>query len=124
EWGGGVEQQAVDGHAVWLVFVPLLRRLPVFALRQRLLLLADEPGLDRGQLAHEVTDLDDEVANDRKVAERLHANRAWRVVGQERGAGELGLAIDGHAAAATDAHPAGPALRQRAVHVILDVVEA
>src|SRR5262249_50033556 len=40
---GGVAQHAVDAHAVLLVLVQLFRRLPVLALRQRLLLGSDDP---------------------------------------------------------------------------------
>src|SRR5262249_24981467 len=75
-------------------------------------------------LGHEVGDLDDEVADHGKVAQRLHAYRARLVPGQERRAGELRLAVDGHAATPADAHPAGPAIGQRAVEPVLDVVEA
>src|SRR5437870_785305 len=62
---GGVAEHAVDAHAELLVLVQLLRRLSVFTLRERFLLLANEPRLDRGQLAHEVADLNNEVANER-----------------------------------------------------------
>ena len=59
-----------------------------------------------------------------KVAERLHADRPGRVVRQERGARQLRLAVDRHAAAAADAHAARPAVRQRAVEAVLDVIQA
>ena len=59
-----------------------------------------------------------------KVAERLHADRSRRVVGQEGGARQLRLAVDRHAAAAADAHAARPAVGQRAVDAVLDVVQA
>src|SRR5215208_4181830 len=121
---GGVAQHAVDAHAELLVLVHLIRRLPVFALGQWLLLGADEPRLDPRQLPHEVADLDDQVANDGKVAQRLYAHGARGVVRQEGGARQLRLAVDGHAAAPTDAHPARPAVRERSVQLVLDEVEA
>src|SRR5882672_4212558 len=99
-----IAQHAVDAHAELLVLVHLLWRLAVFALRQRLLELAHDPRLDGDELPHEVADVDDEVADDGKVGERLDADRRRRVVGQERGAGQLRLSVDHHAAAPADAH--------------------
>ena len=61
---------------------------------------------------------------DRKVAQRLDANRPGRVVVQECRARELRLAVHRHAAAAADAHAARPAVRERAVDLVLDVIEA
>src|SRR2546422_7956344 len=76
------------------------------------------------QLPHEITDLDDELADHGEAAQRLDADGAGTVIGEERGAGQPRLAVDGHSAAPADAHPAGPAVRQRAVELILDVVQA
>jgi hypothetical protein len=56
------------------------------------------------------------------VAQRLHADHAL-IVAQERLAGELRLAVDHHPAAAAHRHVAGPAIRERRVEVLLDVVQ-
>ena len=45
------------------------------------------------------------------------------VVGEEGGAGELRLAVHHHAAAAAHGHAARPAVRERAVDLVLDVVQ-
>ena len=58
-----------------------------------------------------------------KFAERLDRHRARGVVGQEGRAGQPGLPVDVHPAAAADAHPARPPERQRRVDLVLDVVE-
>src|SRR5438105_10090258 len=57
-----------------------------------------------------------QVANDREVTQRLHAHRARRVVAQEGGAGQLGLAVDGHAATAATAHPDRKSTRLNSSH--------
>src|SRR6266542_2270184 len=59
---GSVTQHAVDAHAELHVVVHLLRRLPVFAIGQRFVVLADDPGFHPAQFSHEVADLDDEIA--------------------------------------------------------------
>src|SRR5262249_1091189 len=92
--------------------------------RDRLVFLADQPGLDALQLGHEFVDRDHQVADNGKVAQRLHANAPFSGGGVEKGgAGEPGLAVDHHAAASADAHAAGPAKGERAAHLGLDVVE-
>src|SRR5262249_3843619 len=118
-----IAEHAVDAHAVLLVVLELLRGLPILTLGDRLLHLPYDPWLDAHQFPHEVPDVDDEVADDRKVAKRLDPDRSGRVVAEERGACELGLAVDGHPAAAADAHPARPPVRQRAIEAVLDVVQ-
>src|SRR5262245_15678061 len=106
----GVAAEAIDAHAELLVALQLLGRLQVFALGERFLFFADDPGLDGLQLVHEFGDLDDQVAHYGEKAQRFDADRA-RVVGrQESGAGQLGLAIDHHPATAADPHPATPAV--------------
>src|SRR4029450_4291510 len=109
----GVTQHAVDAHAELLVLVQLVRRLAVLAFRQWLLLIADDPWLHQDELPHEVADLDDEVTNDREVSERFDLHRPAAVLGQERLARELRLAVDGHAAAAAHAHATRTAQQER-----------
>src|SRR5215510_2780209 len=104
-----IAQHAVDAHTELLVFVKLLRRLQVLAFSQRFLVLANDVRFHAHEFAHEIADVDDEIADDREVAKRLDANRSGRVLGQERRARQLRLAIDRHPAAAADPHPAGPA---------------
>ena len=87
---GGVAEHAVDAHAELLVGVQLLRRLEVLAVdRRSLLVVTDDPRLDPRQLLHEVGDVDDEVADDGEVGQRLDPDGPGRVVGEERGAGQL-----------------------------------
>ena len=100
------------------------RRLPVLALGNGVLHLSHEPRRHQYELPHEIADVDDEVADDGKVAERLDADRAGRVVGEEGGARQLGLAVDGHPAASADPHAARPPVRERPVQVVLDVIQA
>ena len=106
-----------------MIRVDLFLCLEVLALGERLLVLADDPRLDRAQLVHEVAHIDNQVPDDREVGERLHDNLARVEAVQERLAGERGRAVDVHPAAAANAHAAGPAERERAVDVVLDVVE-
>jgi hypothetical protein len=84
----------------------------------------DDPGLDPRELLHEVRQVDHEVTHHGEVPERLDRDRTRRVVAEERPAGQFGLAVHGHAAAAADAHPARPAERQGGVDLVLDVVQA
>src|SRR6266700_2298934 len=121
---GRVAEHAVDAHPVLLVLLQLRRGLQVLALLDRLLLVADQPGLHRAELGQEVGQLHDQVPDDREVRQRLDPYRSRRVVGQERAAGELRLTVDVRAAAAADPHPARPAVRQGAVQLVLDVVQA
>src|SRR5439155_25764893 len=97
-----VAQHAVDAHAVLLVFVHLLRRLPVLSLGLRLLFRANQPRLDLDQLLHEIPDVHDQIADYREVAQRLDAHRTAAVLRKERGAGQLRLTIHRHAAAPAD----------------------
>src|SRR5262249_36659120 len=122
---GGVAEHAVDAHAVLLEFVQFGWSLQQLSLRFRdHVLVADQPRLDLRQLSDESTDLDDEVADHREVAQRLNADRAGAVIGKEGAAGQPWLTIDCHSAAPADAHAAGPAVRQRPVDLILNVVQA
>ncbi len=119
-----VTQHAVDAHAVLLVVFQLLGCLSVFAFGQRLFPLTHDPRLDAHQLSHEVAEVDDQVADDWKVSQRLDADGSRCVLGEKRRARQLRLSIDGHAAAAAYAHPAGPSERQRAIQPVLDVVQS
>src|SRR5678816_3674385 len=118
-----VAQHAVDAHAELLELVELVGRLQILALRYRLLMVTDDPRLHPNELPHEVADLHDEIADDGEIPERLDADGATGILGQERLAGELRLAVHGHPAAAAHAHAARPAKRQRPVQSILDVVQ-
>src|SRR3954447_11954933 len=60
---GRVAEHAVDAHAELLVLVQLVGRLQVFARLEWTLHVADHPRFDGRQLVHEVTDVDDEVAD-------------------------------------------------------------
>ena len=103
----------------WLVAV-------VEMLRQRRLIGVNQPRLDLLELRKEVGQLRNQVTNHWEVAERFDANlrSRLRVVRQERGAGELGLAVDHHAATAADAHSARPAEGESAILCVLDVVQS
>src|SRR5262249_52160456 len=120
---GGVTQHAVDAHDELVVLVKLVRCLQVLTVSKRFLLLSHDPRLDACKLAEEVTDLDDEIADDWKISERFDAHWSRTVVGQERRTGKLWLAVDRHAAAAADAHAARPTIGQGAINAVFDVVE-
>src|SRR5207245_9540319 len=66
---------------------------------------------------------DEQRADHQKVRQRLDADRPWIVVLEEGGAGELRLTVDHHSTAPADSHPARPAIRERPVYVVLDVVQ-
>src|SRR5688572_29832493 len=119
-----IAEHAVDAHAVLLVLVQLVRRLEMLPFGDWLLFVADDPGLHGNELAHEVADLHDEIADDGKVGERLHLHWSGRVVGEECRAGQLGLAVHHHPAASAHAHAARPAIRQRAVELVLHMVQS
>src|SRR5260370_725462 len=119
----GVAQHAVNAHAELLVVGQLLGSLEIFPFGNRLWRLGNQPGLELLQLVHEVVEVDHQVANDRKVGQRFDADGGGIVL-EKGGAGQLGLAVDHHAAAAAHAHAARPAIAERAVEVVLDVVES
>ena len=120
---GGIAQQTVDTHAVALVGVELAglcRYSP------------SERGFSSSRTIHGFTFLSfvmndvmstTEVTDHGEVAQGLDPNRAGRVLAQERGAGERGLAVHHHPAAAAHAHPARPPVRERAIERIFDVVD-
>ena len=70
----------------------------ILAFRQRLL-LSEHPGLDAHQLRM-VANFDNQVADVSRNSLRLDANGPWRVVREERRAGQLRFAVHGHPAAA------------------------
>ena len=107
---GGVAQHAVDAHAVLLVLSELFRRLQIFALGQRFRFLRNEPGLDPGELVHEIVEVDHQVADDREIGQRLDADSIGVVILEESGTGQFRLAVDHHAAAAAHTHAARPAI--------------
>src|SRR5262249_33814074 len=59
----------------------------------------------------------------REIGQRFHADRLRVIVFEEGRAGELGCAVHHHPAAAAHAHAAGPTVRQRAIHLVLQIVE-
>ena len=120
---GGVAEHAVDAHAELLVAVQLGRRLHVLGAQVVGLVLADQVGLDVVEFFHEAVDVDHEVPLDWEVDQWFHAYGTGHVVAQERGAGEGWFAVDLHAAGAADAHAAGPAKAERAVDVVLDMIQ-
>src|ERR1700737_3138785 len=118
-----VAQHAVDAHAELLEFVQFGWGLQVFAIIEGPLVLTDDPGLDSRQFGHEVTDVDNEIADHWEVSHRLHSHRPRQVIGKERRAPQFRVAVDRHTAAAAYAHPTRPSEAQRPVEVILDVVQ-
>jgi hypothetical protein len=104
--------------------IELRGRLAVRSLLHRARHARLDPRLHARELLHEIADVHDQVALDRKVLERLDPERTGREVAQEATAGKLRLARHHHPAAAADRHAAGPAVGERAVHVILDVLQA
>ncbi len=70
-----VAQHAVDTHAELLECIEFGRGLPVFAVFDGRFIMPDEPRLHTGQLGHEVTDVDNEIADHREVSHRLHPHR-------------------------------------------------
>src|SRR6266849_6117727 len=120
---GRVTEHAVDAFAELAELIDLLHRLAMLAGTERVLLLPDDPRFDGLQLVHEVLHVDDEVANDREVLERLDSDGSGPVVAEEGVAGELRGSVDHHPAAPADAHPARPPIAEAAVNVRLDVVE-
>src|SRR4029453_3960639 len=98
-----VAQHAVDAHAELLELVELVGGLQILALRHGFFVIADDPRLDLDELPHKGADLDDEIPDDGEVPERLDADRPTGVLGQERLAGELRLALHGPPPAS--AHP-------------------
>src|SRR5204862_5385097 len=70
---GGVAEHAVDAHAVLLVLVQVGRCLQQLTLPGPGVIVADQPRLDLRQLPHEITDLDDKVADHGEAAQRLDA---------------------------------------------------
>src|SRR5690606_4684073 len=82
-----------------------------------------EPRLHGGELAEERVGVDDEVAQDRGVRERLHDEAGRAVAAHERLAPQHGAAVDHDAAAPADGHPARPPERQRGVGVVLDPLQ-
>jgi hypothetical protein len=119
---GGVAEHAVDAHAEVPELFELLGRLAVRALLDGPLLGGQDPGLHALELVHEALEIDDEIANDGEVREGRHLD-AIAVVGQRILAGEARGAVHHHAAAPTHGHAARPAVRERAVDLVLDVVE-
>src|SRR5512133_734717 len=121
-WTGGVAEHAVDAVAELLVLRQLLWSLDVFAIDGGYVVTHD-PRLDPRQLLHEVVNVDDQITNYRKVAQRLYFDRAGCVVSEEGCTRQLRLALDVHSAAAADSHAARPAIRKAGVDVVLDVIE-
>src|SRR5260370_21761953 len=68
---GRVAEHAVDAFAELAELIDLIHGLAVLAGAKRQFLLADDPWLDGLQLVHEVLHVDDEVAHDREVLQRL-----------------------------------------------------
>src|SRR5439155_6117555 len=101
----------------------LRRGLQVFALRERARLPRHDVGLDALELADEILDADDQIALDRKMRQRLDAQLAGIVFAQERLAPQLGYAVDHRAATTADRHAARPAETERAIELILDVLQ-
>jgi hypothetical protein len=120
---GGIAEHAVDARAELEEPFELRRSLQVFALREGARLFRDDVGLDALELGDEIIHSDHQVALDRKVRQRLDAQRAGIIVAQERLAPQFGDAVDHLAAAAADGHPARPAETECAVEVILDVLQ-
>ena len=118
-----VAEHAIDALAKLLVILELIGRLEVFALGNGLFLFSNDPRLDRFEFVHEVGHVDDEIADDGEVDQRFHADFVGIIVAQHRRAGELGFAVDHHAATPAHAHPTRPSKRKRAVDVVFDVVE-
>ena len=118
---GRITQQAVDTVRVLLVDGKLLGTLQVLAGFNRPLLSGNDIGLNARQLLDEVVDRHNQVPLDRKVVQRLDAY-LFRVVADERVAGQDRLAVNNHATAATNSHVTGPAVTQCAVEVFLDVI--
>ncbi len=117
-----IAEHAVDAHAELLEGRELLGALAIGALFRRLLLGDDHPRLHGLELLHEAVHLDHEIADDREVRERSDLDGV-AVVRERRLAGELRGAVHVHPAAAADGHPARPAVRERRVDLVLDVVQ-
>jgi hypothetical protein len=98
------------------------RRLYVFTFTHRFLFLPYDPGFDALQFVHEVGHIDDQVADDRKVDERLYPNLLGVIVPKKRRAGEFRRAVHHHAATTAYPHTTRPAITQSPVHLILDVI--
>src|SRR5262245_18802105 len=65
---GRVAEHAVDAHAERLVRLELLRGLQILTVGHRLVGVAHQPRLHGHQLPQEIADVDDEVADDRKIS--------------------------------------------------------
>src|SRR5437763_14637101 len=116
-----VAQQTINAHAVLPKFLQLTRSLQILA--RSIAIFVYEPGLNLLELFQEIRYLDNEIADHRKVSERLDCHWPGRVLRQEGCASELGLVIHHVAAASANAHTARPAKCQCAVDLVLDVVE-
>ena len=87
-------------------------------------MVANDPGLHADELPHEITDVNDQIADDRKISQRLDAKRSGGVIRHERRAGQLRLTVHGHPATAANPHAAGPPVGERAVELVLDVIQS
>src|SRR5438445_6066062 len=119
---GRVAEHAVDALAELAELVDLVHRLAVLAGAERVILLADDPRLDRLQLVHEAFHVDDEIADDWEVLQWLDGDRPRPVVAEESVACELRCPVDHHPAASANSHPARPPIAQAAIDMRLDVV--
>src|SRR6266404_6663795 len=72
---GRVAEHAVDAFAELAELVDLLHGLAVLTCAERVILLADDPWLDRLQLVHEAFHVDDEIADDWEVLQWLDGDR-------------------------------------------------
>ena len=97
--------------------------LQIFAFRQCTRLVGNDVRFDAFQLGDKVIHDDDKIALDRKMSQRLHAQRVGVEIAQESLAGKTRHTVDHHAATAANRHAAGPPKRQRAVHFVLDVLQ-
>ena len=118
-----VTQHAVDAHAVRLVLVQVFWRLEVLPFLERLLVLPHDPGLHALELAYKIGDIAHQVPHDGKAPQRLHPHWPRQDGRHISGAGENRLAVDQHPATTADTHAAGPAVGERSVHIVLDVVQ-
>lgn len=114
---------AEDAAGVFLVFVKISRRLAAAILRAELVLRVHD-GLDLLDARVLRVPVDDEVADDAEVAERLDRQGLGLVardeVRDELLARELGVAVDAHGAGAADARAAGASEGKRRVLMLLD----
>src|SRR5919106_7032475 len=95
-----IAKHAVDALGKLLVGFQFCRRLPVLALTDGFVLLADNPRFHAFQFVQKVTHIDDQVADNGKIDQRLDPDFLRVIVAQKGCACKLGDAVYHHTAAA------------------------